>query len=125
MSDEMLTGLTVHVLEPLTLRRTASEFSSSTFLARGDVIEVTETDIEQNKNRLGDSILSIADEPELQALRYGKVLLGVGPWPEGLPVYRTAYEDPATWDGKVHNTSVTLNSASARRGSFSATQGAA
>jgi len=97
LSEDGLIGLTVHVLEPTQALRTTSDFAAAVTLKRGDVIQLTEEDVEASKNRFGESSWAIVDDPELQELRFGKQVFGIGPWPEGLPVFRTPDEDPAYW----------------------------
>ena len=62
-----------------------------------------------SKNRNGESSLSCIDDDDLQRLRWGKVVYGIGPWPTGLPVHRRAYENPTTWgDSKTVIESTTI-----------------
>lgn len=97
LDDEILIGLTVHVLEPTTALRTTSPFASAVSLKRGDVLVLTEDDIEASKNRNGESSWAIADDPELQRLRFGgKEIVGVGPWPQELLVDRDDLESVHT-----------------------------
>lgn len=98
LDDQALEGLVIHVLEPTQMLRTRSGFASSTLLARGDVLELTADDVEMSRNRNGESYLSCIDDDDLQRLRWGRVVYGIGPWPTGLPVYRAAYGNPATWN---------------------------
>ena len=98
LSDDGLIGLVVHVLEPTQALRTTSEFAAAVPLKRGDILQLTEEDIEASKNRLGECSWAIVDEPELQELRYGKQVFGVGPWPSDEPLYRDASENPLSWE---------------------------
>lgn len=97
ISDDQLIGLTVHVLEPTQILRTTSPFASATLLKRGDVLELTEEDIEANKNRHGECTFACIDDPDLQILRWGREVFGIGAWPTELPLYRTEEEDPRSW----------------------------
>lgn len=49
---------------------------------RGLVITVTTALIEASKDRNGDSWLALVGDPDAQVKRWGKIMMGTGPWPE-------------------------------------------
>lgn len=51
---------------------------------RGSVITVTQNLLDSNKDKNGESIFDVVDDPEAQVRKWGHQLIGRGPWPEDL-----------------------------------------
>lgn len=74
-------GDTVHVLDALTIAISDSWVAGGRALTRGDVFTVTSEILELNKNRAGESIFDLVDDPESQVTKFGHVLIGRGDFP--------------------------------------------
>jgi hypothetical protein len=54
-------------------------------MAYGDVLEVTDEMRNESYDRNGGSWLDVVDDEERQIERWGRIVMGSGPWPSGMP----------------------------------------
>jgi len=125
-TPESLLNLQVHFLGSMNVPVSTSEWATAAAMNYGDVLDITDEVIEAGypRDRRGHW-LELAADPNGQIERWGEKKFAVGPFPDYLPKdpYHAALSDLASTKYRIEST--VLNSASPRRGSFSATQGAA
>ncbi|MFE6255134.1 hypothetical protein [Agromyces sp. NPDC057865] len=79
-------GDQIHFLQPHSFGISDSWLAGEYMARRGETVTITDAIIEQSIDREGNSWLALADDPDAQVARWGRVVFGIGPWPEAEPV---------------------------------------
>lgn len=91
-------GDRIYFLSPITLlvRATASGVGGGVMVERGSTVTITQAILDLNKDREGKSFLALIDDEEAQVAKFGRKVVGRGPWPSDVPVIEPGTQE-ARW----------------------------
>jgi len=83
VSDPLLApGEQFHCLHPILLPSLTTPSRPSEFCDRGRTVTITASLLENSVDRTGESTFAVLGDDSAQIVRWGRVMLRPGPWPE-------------------------------------------